>query len=65
MRAHRRLTLHKETLTELRTDELSLVLGGAALPTDLANDCIGVLLSKVVAECESRLRPCISHTCTR
>ena len=63
----RRLALSRETLSELATTDLSAVAGGAAttpvattMPLD---DCIA-LFSKIDV-CDSYLRPCISHTCTR
>jgi hypothetical protein len=65
VRVSRTLTLRKETLAELRTDELSLVAGGqAAVPTQPLGACLAAQTSKFV-ECDSNLRPCVSHTCTR
>ena len=61
MRSGRRLVLRKEALTELRTDELTVVVGAAA--TTPVGYCVTEVLSKVV-ECDS-IRPCVSHTCTR
>lgn len=62
MRARRHLVLSKEALTELLTDELSDVVGAAA--TVPVGGCATDVASKVV-ECDSTLRPCISHGCTR
>jgi hypothetical protein len=64
----RRLALSRETLTELATTDLAAVAGGAtttpvATPTQPLDDCVA-LFSKVNV-CDSYLRPCISHTCTR
>jgi len=64
VRVSRSLALRKETLAELRTDELSLVAGALALPTQPLGDCLADQTSKFI-ECDSNLRPCISHTCTR
>lgn len=61
----RRLVLKKERLTELRSDELVQVAGGAA-PTIPVRNCVVVgNPSDMLAACESLLRPCISYTCTR
>ncbi len=59
----RRLALSKETLTELRTDELTAV-NGAAPPTGYRTQCAQDLASEVI-ECASILYPCITWTgCT-
>ncbi|HWL35596.1 MAG TPA: hypothetical protein VNQ77_05330 [Frankiaceae bacterium] len=63
MRATRRLTLERETLTELAADELTFAIGADAATTPVGG-CATDLASKLV-ECESNLRPCISHGCTR
>ena len=63
MRTTRRLALKKEVLTELRADELTFVVGGDAV-TEPLGGCATTIASKVV-ECDSNLRPCVSHTCTR
>lgn len=63
MRARRRLVLRKEALTELLTDELTHVVGADAATVPLGA-CVEAVTSKVV-ECDSYLRPCITHTCTR
>jgi hypothetical protein len=63
MRATRRLTLKRETLTELAAAELTFAVGADAATTPVGG-CVTDQLSKVV-ECESSLRPCISHGCTR
>lgn len=61
----RRLVLKKERLTELRSDELTLVAGAAAPTTPIAA-CVDLgNLSDRIAACDSLLRPCISYTCTR
>lgn len=62
MRRH--LALRKETLVELHADDLSAVNGAADAATTPAGACVVSVLSKVV-ECDSTLRPCISHGCTR
>lgn len=61
MRTHR-LALKKEVLTELRADELVMVVGGDA-PTSPLVGCV----SAMVAACQtdSVLRTCVSYTCTR
>ena len=59
MRRH--LVLRKDTLTALHTDELAAVGGGQELPT---RGCVADP-SVMVPGCDSLLRPCISHTCTR
>ena len=58
MRA-RRLALKKEVLTELRPDELMLVVGAATTPVQ---GCLGDVVSKVL-DCETRISPCATHTC--
>lgn len=61
----RRLVLAKETLAELGAEELALVAGAAVAPaTTPVGGCVTDVASKVV-ECDSTLRPCISHGCTR
>lgn len=55
----RRLTLKKDVLTELRTEDLVFVVGAASTP---AETCIGALISKVL-DCETRISPCATHTC--
>lgn len=62
MRA-RRLVLSKETLTELRSEELVAIAGGQALPSSPLTACT-VKVTSMVIECDSNLRPCVSHTCT-
>jgi hypothetical protein len=65
MRARRRLVLRKETLGELRPDELTRVAGAAA--TTPVAGCLEDVFSRVV-RCDvtdSILRPCITYTCTR
>lgn len=64
MRATRRLTLERETLTELAATELAFAVGGAEAATVPVGGCATDVASKLV-ECESSLRPCISHGCTR
>jgi hypothetical protein len=59
----RRLTLAKETLTELRSDELTNV-GGGALREILSRDVCLADPSGKLAICESLLRACVSYTCT-
>lgn len=61
----RRLVLKKEHLTELRSDELTMV-AGAAVPTIPVTACVVVAdPSDKIAVCDSLLRPCITYTCTR
>lgn len=55
----RRLTLKKDVLTELRIDELALVVGAATAPADT---CVGTIISKAL-DCETRISPCATHTC--
>jgi cystathionine beta-lyase/cystathionine gamma-synthase len=66
MRGTRRLVLKKEVLTELRTNELGLVVGGTeTLPSMPVTTCHPAIdLSNKLAGCDSLLRPCISYTCT-
>ncbi len=59
----RRLTLHKETLTELRSDELAAVAGGAAL-SKLSIDVCLENPSRKINVCDSLLRACVTYTCT-
>lgn len=59
--AVRRLSLRKETLTELGVAELSAVAGAAAATTPLLA-CVD--LSRLPG-CDSILRPCISLGCTK
>lgn len=59
----RRLTLKRETLTELAAAELAFAVGADAATTPVGG-CATDVASKIV-ECESSLRPCISHGCTR
>ncbi|HEX8001090.1 MAG TPA: hypothetical protein VF519_00175 [Mycobacteriales bacterium] len=57
----RRLTLRKETLTELRAAELASVAGAAA-PTTPLLACVDL---SDLPGCDSILRPCISLGCTK
>lgn len=60
----RRLVLSKETLAELRSDELSAV-NGAAPPTGYRTQCVEDLASRVI-ECASIFYPCETRLeCTR
>lgn len=72
MRPSRALTLKKETLAPLSGDDLGRV-GGAAR-TYYVQECLAILasvddpgycISERYAACNSYLRPCITHTCTR
>lgn len=56
----RRLTLHKETLSELVSDELTAVRAAQAAPTTPVAYCA----SNLVRVCESFLRTCVTYTCT-
>ena len=62
MPTSRKLTVRREFLTEIGAADLRAV-AAAAEPTALATlqvtDCLSAKLN-----CESSLRPCISHTCT-
>lgn len=60
----RRLSLHREVLTELSPGDLSFVVAGAVVTTPMLDCEIGDLSDRL-ANCDSYLRPCISHTCTR
>jgi hypothetical protein len=60
---HRTLVLRKETLAALDATDLAAVVGAQALATTPVGGCLTDQASKVV-ECDSTLRPCISHTCT-
>lgn len=60
----RRLTLRKETLTELAAADLTFVGAAQALPTTPVGACVDTLSDRVRA-CDSLLRPCITYTCTR
>lgn len=57
----RRLTLQKETLSELVCDELTAVRAAQAAPTSPLVYCA----SNLVRVCESFLRTCVTYTCTR
>ena len=57
-----RLTLRKETLTELAADELAAIAG--AQRTLSVDVCLAEPSGRL-AVCDSLLRPCISYTCTR
>jgi hypothetical protein len=60
----RRLVLRKETLVEIGTEELALVAGAVAQAVSSPiGGCVTEVASKLV-ECDSTLRPCISHGCT-
>ena len=61
MRDRRRLTLRREVLTELNAEDLTRVAGAG----DVGTLPLGYCLSDKIANCDSNLRPCISHTCTR
>ena len=61
----RRLTLRKETLTELTPAELAGVVGGTVKTTTAVASTAVACLSDMLANCDSNLRPCVSHTCTR
>lgn len=61
----RRLTLRKETLTELCPDDLAHVVGGTVKTTTVVASTAVACLSDMFAACDSYLRPCISNTCTR
>jgi hypothetical protein len=58
----RRLTLRKDVLTELRTDELAAVVGADAATTPVAG-CVSDMLA--ACRTDSVLRTCVSYTCTR
>ncbi len=57
----RRLTLQKETLTELVSDELTAVRAAEAAATSPLVYCA----SELVRVCESFFRTCVTYTCTR
>ena len=59
----RRLTLARETLTELANEDLAFAGAQQALPTFPLGGCAQDLSDRVRA-CDSILRPCISGTCT-
>lgn len=60
----RRLALNKETLTELRSEELTGIGGGAGLPKLSIDICVASPSDKVRV-CDSLLRACVTYTCTQ
>lgn len=59
----RRLTLRKETLTELAATDLTFVGAVQALPTTPLAVCVDNLSDRI-RPCNSLLRPCVTWTCT-
>ena len=53
----RRLVLAKESLTELRTEEMQEVVAAAQAITPQVTDCVEGVLSKVI-KCVSVFDPC-------
>lgn len=63
MRAQRRLVLHQETLTELRSAELASVGGGQDSPLSRIVTCIDIVRpSGNLPLCQTLFEPC-SHGC--
>lgn len=60
-----RLTLRKETLAELRSEELAAVGAAGEIRGILSVEICLADPSDKIAVCDSLLRPCITHTCTR
>lgn len=60
----RRLALRREVLADLSPADLTAVHGADAVQTVPVNYCLSGAISDRI-QCDSLLRPCITHTCTR